>query len=203
MKNLISANELYPEVVKESVVEIFFNCKLAGIKYCLLRDINCKNTEYLSRVLIVDLENFKIREDWVFHYFIFSNTCDSNFLLIAYKNIIPEDLILTLQPKKIIRDLDSILYEWVEKINWLDQDINQQSFSWVDQQVVADYLDLISGGLTILLPVHWGRPSWVEEKEFDTYSKLFLYTNYLNSNKLEDSVMSKVSFIKNYKIIDV
>lgn len=197
--------KLQPNDIKEELVDIFFHCKLINVKYLLLENIFCKNTEYLSNVIVRGDPKTKERENWFFHYFIPLNSFNENYLLIGFLDEIPENLILELKPNKIYSDLNIILDTLCSNINWPEEDLNHHTLLWKDQQLVGFYLDLvICGVVTFLLP-HWCKPLYLKNSNIDwgdiIFSKALWYQNvYLKTNNLEDNLENKINFILNYDL---
>lgn len=195
-----SVNKLDSESIEFFFSEIFLNCKLLNSKIVLFKNIQCKNSEYLSYLLTVNLNEYEVNDNWLLHYFI-PIDINSNYLLLVYKNEINIDLINQLNSEFIIHDIDNIIKIWSNEIKWTYELIKNHSFKWKSDEIVDHFLDYICGGLVILLPIHWGKPHYIKELNFELYEKNKLYHNiYLKKNNLEDTIENKINFIKNNKI---
>jgi hypothetical protein len=192
-----SINCLDKYLVKDCFVEIFFNCFFLNSTFFLFKNINCKNSEYLSNFLIYSEKNFY--ENWFFHYFIPLNSFDNNYLLICYKKDLNIDLTKLLNPEIVYTDFNQIINIWCNDICWELEDLNNHSFNWRDQQIVSEYLDLVCGGVVDFLPVHWTKPYNLKNLENHLIEKILWYYNiYLHNNKLEDTIDNKIYFISNF-----
>lgn len=187
--------------IKEAFIEIFFNCKFLNLNYCILKNIECKNTEFLSNILIFDYKNNEYNENWFFHYFIPTDCFNKNYLLICYNNNINIEIINQIKPSKIFYNLDDILNILCNDINWNYENLNNHSFKWRDQQLISEYLDLVSEGFLYSIPLHWNVVLYKNKFNLNLSEKTLWYYNiYLNKNNLKNTLENKIYFLKNYNL---
>ena len=148
----------YNEVSKKAVYDCFVEAYFWSIPY-EVDWIFIKNPRITYKNSYLD-SFLKEGNEIVFIYFL-----PDNFLLVGYNKHIPLSNILK---KGFLEDENQDLFIFNKKeiidvfceFSWIETDFNSHYFGWnVDYQtVVGMFLDLLCGGLTRILPEHWGDP---------------------------------------------
>lgn len=198
MESFNNINNLNSKLIKSNFIEICFNSVFykKNVKFMLFENIECINTEYINSLLMINIKKPEINQNWLWHYYIpLSNK--NNFLFLCYLKNIDNYVLNELNSKNIYTDFDIIIELFSSKINWKEENVKYHSFLWIDQQLVACYLDSVSGGLGDFLPFHWTKPIFMNKNNHTWCDNILWYHNvYLKINKLEDNEINMIDFIK-------
>lgn len=101
----------------------------------------------------------------------------------------------------MICDLNQIIDIWSNEIKWSEENLYNHTFKWKSQYMVSEYLDLVCGGYAPILPLYWGKPSYVKNFNYIWSEKTLWYYNvYLKSKNLDNTLENKINFIINYDL---